>query len=76
MRKVIIALIGSLIMTLGIACSASPEQGREAGEIVGEALDRIEQTIPDKTETSEQPLAEPADVMDRIENAIRASLRQ
>ena len=68
--------MGSVIITLGIACSTSPEQGREAGEIVGEALDVIEQTIPDKTDTAEQPLAEPVDVMDRIEYAIRASLRR
>ena len=76
MRKVIIALIVLLILTLGIACSAPPEQGREAGKVEGEATDGIEQAIPDEMETAEQPLAEPADVMDRIENAIRASLRR
>ena len=75
MRKVIIALMGSLIITLGIACSAPPEQGREASKVEGEAPDRSEQAITDEMETAEQPLAEPADVMDRIENAIRASLR-
>ena len=76
MRKVIIALIVLLILTLGIACSASSEHGREAAEVEGNVLDKIDQTIPSEMETAERQLAEPADAMDRIENAIRASLRR
>ena len=76
MRKVIIALIGLLIIIPGISCAALTELGQKASETVGQVPGGIEQNVPDTTKTAEQPLVEPADIMDRIEKAIRESLHR